>query len=87
VLLAVLLRTRGSQLSGVKVASSIYVGPSNRKVSEHAGINDQGQISKLMLSRLEGQGLVENTQESCYQRPSAPTTPTRGVDPSFHKEK
>ena len=27
-----------------------------------AGINDQGQISKLMLSRLEGQGLVENTQ-------------------------
>jgi hypothetical protein len=33
----------------------------NREVSEHAGINDQGQISKLMLSRLEGQGLVENT--------------------------
>jgi hypothetical protein len=39
-----------------------YISASrNRKVSEHAGINDQGQISKLMLSRLEGQGLVENT--------------------------
>jgi hypothetical protein len=69
------------------VASSIYVGPSNREIGEYAGINDQGQISKMMPARLEGMGLVENTQESCYQRPSAPTTPTRGVDPSFHKEK
>jgi ribosomal protein S19E (S16A) len=39
-----------------------YISASrNREVSEHAGINDQGQISKLMLSRLESQGLVENT--------------------------
>jgi hypothetical protein len=45
--------------------SSCIAGPgitSNREIGEHAGINDQGQISKLMLSRLEGQGLVENTQ-------------------------
>jgi len=34
-------------------------GLNNREVSEHAGINDQGQISKLMLSRLE-EGLMEN---------------------------
>jgi hypothetical protein len=36
-------------------------GVSNREIGELAGVNDQGQISKLMLSRLEGQGLVENT--------------------------
>jgi len=28
---------------------------------DYAGVNDQGQISRMMLSRLEGQGLVENT--------------------------
>jgi hypothetical protein len=27
-----------------------------------AGINDQGQISKLTLARLEGHGLVESTR-------------------------
>jgi hypothetical protein len=51
--------------SQVALPSSSLARPgigSNREVSEHAGINDQGQISKLMLSRLEGQGLVENTQ-------------------------
>jgi hypothetical protein len=26
-----------------------------------AGVNDQGQISRMMVERLEGQGLVENT--------------------------
>jgi hypothetical protein len=36
--------------------------------NEHAGINDQGQISKLMLSRLEGQGLVENTSGNGFGR-------------------
>jgi DNA-binding MarR family transcriptional regulator len=34
--------------------------PSNRQVAEHAGVTDQGQISKL-LSRLERLGLAENT--------------------------
>ena len=36
-----------------------YPGVSNRRVSEYAGIHDQGQISKL-LARLEGLGLLEN---------------------------
>ena len=35
-------------------------GASNREVAEHAGVADQGQISKL-LARLEGLGLIENT--------------------------
>ncbi len=34
-------------------------GASNRQVAEHAGVSDQGQISKL-LARLEGLGLIEN---------------------------
>ena len=35
-------------------------GASNREVAESAGVEDQGQISKL-LSRLKTLGLVENT--------------------------
>jgi AcrR family transcriptional regulator len=35
-------------------------GVSNRQVGDHAGVTDQGQISKL-LSRLERVGLLENT--------------------------
>jgi DNA-binding IclR family transcriptional regulator len=34
-------------------------GVSNRAVAEHAGMHDQGQISKL-LARLERLGLAEN---------------------------
>ena len=34
-------------------------GPSNRRVSEAAGVSDQGQISKLLM-RLEHLGLIEN---------------------------
>jgi AcrR family transcriptional regulator/DNA-binding MarR family transcriptional regulator len=34
--------------------------PSNRQISDAAGIRDQGQISKL-LARLEGHGLLRNT--------------------------
>jgi DNA-binding MarR family transcriptional regulator len=37
-------------------------GASNRGVAEHAGIADQGQVSKL-LARLERLGLLENTGE------------------------
>ncbi len=35
-------------------------GTSNRQVADHAGIADQGQISRL-LARLEGLGLIGNT--------------------------
>jgi AcrR family transcriptional regulator/DNA-binding MarR family transcriptional regulator len=35
-------------------------GESNRQVGEHAGVHDQGQMSKL-LARLEHLGLIENT--------------------------
>ena len=35
-------------------------GVCNREVAEHAGVTDQGQISKL-LARLERLGLAENT--------------------------
>jgi AcrR family transcriptional regulator len=37
-----------------------HPGVSNRFVADHAGITDQGQVSKL-LSRLERLGLLENT--------------------------
>jgi AcrR family transcriptional regulator len=36
-----------------------YPGSNNRRVSELAGISDQGQISRLMI-RLQGHGLLEN---------------------------
>ncbi len=35
-------------------------GASNRMVSEHAGVADQGQVSKL-LARLKRLGLIQNT--------------------------
>ncbi len=41
-------------------------GLSNQRVSELAGISDQGQISRLMM-RLQEQGLVENTREQSNQ--------------------
>jgi hypothetical protein len=50
-----------TRFSGETVNSSICVGPNNRQVSNAAGVADQGQISKVMMARLEGQGLVENT--------------------------
>jgi AcrR family transcriptional regulator/DNA-binding MarR family transcriptional regulator len=37
-----------------------HLGKSNRGVGEHAGVDDQGQMSKL-LARLERLGLIENT--------------------------
>jgi DNA-binding MarR family transcriptional regulator len=37
------------------------LNPNNREVSEHMGVSDQGQVSRLMM-RMEGQGLVENTR-------------------------
>ena len=49
-------------LGGVCVSKLVGDDLSGDVEFKVAGINDQGQISKLMLSRLEGQGLVENTQ-------------------------
>jgi AcrR family transcriptional regulator/DNA-binding PadR family transcriptional regulator len=37
--------------------------PNNREVSEHMGVADQGQVSRLMM-RLQAQGLVENTRDT-----------------------
>jgi DNA-binding MarR family transcriptional regulator len=42
-------------------------GVSNREIGEYAGINDQGQVSKL-LARLEEHGLVENTSGNGFGR-------------------
>jgi hypothetical protein len=41
-------------------AAAEHPGESNRHIGEHAGIHDQGQISKL-LGRLERIGLLANT--------------------------
>ncbi len=35
-------------------------GASNREIADYAGINDQGQVSKL-LARLQRLGLITNT--------------------------
>jgi AcrR family transcriptional regulator len=45
-------------------------GLNNRKVSERAGVSDQGQMSRL-LWRLEDQGLVENTGGYAQGTPKA----------------
>lgn len=44
-------------------AIATHPGASNREVAEHAGITDQGQISKL-LARLAKAGLLENQAAS-----------------------
>jgi DNA-binding MarR family transcriptional regulator len=41
--------------------------PSNREVSEHMGLHDQGQVSRLM-GRMQAQGLVENTRSQTAAR-------------------
>jgi AcrR family transcriptional regulator len=43
----------------VLIAIAGYPGISNRQVAQHAGIADQGQMSKL-LSRLDNLGLIHN---------------------------
>jgi DNA-binding IclR family transcriptional regulator len=43
-------------------AIATWPGVSNRGVGEHAGVSDQGQISRL-LARLERLGLAENSGE------------------------
>jgi DNA-binding MarR family transcriptional regulator len=70
----------------------------NRELGEHAGITDEGQISKL-LARLEGHGLLQNTGGHTHGLPNAwqltprgeeilrASTPNnRGATPSFPEE-
>jgi AcrR family transcriptional regulator len=53
-------------------------GASNRQIADHAGVADQGQISKL-LARLERLQLVENTGEGQpHGEPNAWTLTTKG---------
>jgi AcrR family transcriptional regulator len=54
-------------------------GASNRKIADHAGIHDQGQISKL-LGRLERLGLIHNAGHGQPKgEPNAWTLTTRGT--------
>jgi AcrR family transcriptional regulator len=57
-------------LAAVAQLSRQGANPSNRTVSDAAGIIDQGQISKL-LARLEGLGLLENTGGQTQGVPNA----------------
>jgi AcrR family transcriptional regulator len=66
----------------VRVLLSIAAGPgaSNREVGADAGIDDQGQISKL-LSRLEKLGLIENSGGGQVRgAPNAWTLTKKGVE-------
>jgi len=57
-----------------------HPGASNRQIGEHAGVHDQGQISKL-LGRLHKLGLIHNT--GAGQAKGAPnewTLTTKGRD-------
>jgi hypothetical protein len=62
----------------VLTAISQHPSANNRQVSTHAGVADQGQISKL-LARLERLGLIENTGEGQPAgEPNAWTLTVRG---------
>lgn len=52
-------------------------GSSNRQIADHAGIHDQGQVSKL-LGRLERLGLVANSDGHLKGEPNAWTLTARG---------
>jgi AcrR family transcriptional regulator len=54
-------------------------GASNRRIADHAGIHDQGQISKL-LTRLQKLGLIDNTGHGqTHGEPNAWTLTPRGT--------
>jgi AcrR family transcriptional regulator/DNA-binding MarR family transcriptional regulator len=57
-------------LAAIAELSAAGTGPSNREVSQPAGIRDQGQVSKL-LARLESHGLLENTGGQTQGAPNA----------------
>jgi AcrR family transcriptional regulator len=55
-------------------------GASNRRIADHAGIHDQGQISKL-LTRLQRLGLIHNTGHGqSHGEPNAWTLTPRGTE-------
>jgi AcrR family transcriptional regulator len=55
-------------------------GASNRRIADHAGIHDQGQISKL-LTRLQRLGLIDNTGHGqSHGEPNAWTLTPRGAE-------
>jgi AcrR family transcriptional regulator len=56
-----------------------YPGLNNQRVSERAGISDQGQISRLMI-RLQKQGLLENTRKQIQGHPKAWRLTPEGED-------
>lgn len=57
-------------LQAVASLGGVQQGPSNREVADHAGVADQGQISKL-LARLERNGLVANAMHGSELRGEA----------------
>jgi AcrR family transcriptional regulator/DNA-binding MarR family transcriptional regulator len=58
----------------VLAAITVQPGGSNREIADHAGVTDQGQISKL-LARLQNLGLIHNT---------SPTHDTKGEPNAWH---
>ncbi len=54
-------------LTAVAELSARGSHPNNREVSEHMGLHDQGQVSRLM-GRVQAQGLVENTRPQTRAR-------------------
>jgi AcrR family transcriptional regulator len=55
-------------------------GASNRQIADHAGIHDQGQISKL-LTRLQRLGLIDNTGHGqAHGEPNAWTLTPHGTE-------
>jgi DNA-binding MarR family transcriptional regulator len=54
-------------------------GPCNREVADAAGIEDEGQASKL-LKRLEGLGLIENTGLASRGKPNAWALTAKGEE-------
>lgn len=58
---------------------STHPGASNRQIADHAGIHDQGQISKL-LTRLQRLGLIHNNGHGqAHGEPNAWTLTPRGT--------
>ena len=62
----------------VLTAIATQPGTSNREIAEHAGISDQGQISKL-LHRLSTLGLIHNTAANTKGQPNAWTLTPHGT--------
>jgi DNA-binding MarR family transcriptional regulator len=62
----------------VLAALAARPGASNRQIGEHAGISDQGQISKL-LQRLDTLGLIHNAAADTKGYPNAWTLTLHGA--------